>query len=496
VSEPLLRVEGVRKVFGGAVALADADLTVHPREIRGLIGENGAGKSTLIKILAGAVSPDGGMIAVGGSSVTSIPDPHAARELGMAFIHQDLGLVADQSVAENVAMAVGYAKRGPVINWRATRRQASDALATMGIDLDPDMLVGELPIAARSAVAIARALASNARILFLDEPTASLAAGEVSALFQVLRNLRERGLGIVFVSHRMDEVRSLCDAITVLRDGRTVGATAVSEVTDREIVAMIVGREVHAADRLASPASETAPRLVATQLRGETLGPITFTAHAGEILGFTGLSDAGHHEIGPILFGVRRATTGTVELDGEPYRPRSVPAALDAGVAFVPEDRAADGLGSSLTLRENLFSNPTVPPWRFVRPGRERLEARSFLTEFDVRPSEPDRETSTLSGGNAQKLLIAKWFARRPRLIVLNEPTTGVDIGAREDIHRLIREQAKSGMTVLVMSSDFEEVAVLCDRVLVLRRGLLQDELSGEALEADSITATAMSSAR
>jgi ribose transport system ATP-binding protein len=236
--------------------------------------------------------------------------------------------------------------------------------------------------------------------------------------------------------------------------------------------------------------------LVASELRGAALGPVSFSAHTGEVLGFTGLSDAGHHEIGPILFGVTKPTSGSITLDGAPYRPGSVGEALRAGVAFAPEDRAADGLGATLTLRENLFANPSGPAWRFVRPGRERREARSYLSEFDVRPLEPDRETSTLSGGNAQKLLIAKWFARRPRLIVLNEPTTGVDIGAREDIHRLIRGQASSGMTVLVMSSDFEEIAAVCDRVLVLRRGLLQDELVGAEVGVDAITATVMASTR
>ena len=374
MSEPLLTVEGVRKVYGATVALADANLTVHPGEIRGLIGENGAGKSTLIKVLAGAVSPDGGLITVDGRSVSSIADPHVARGLGMAFIHQDLGLVADQSIAENVAMAVGYAKWGPMINWRRTRKRAAEVLATMGIELDPDVLVGELPLAARSAVAIARALASNARILFLDEPTASLAAGEVAALFQVLRNLKDRGLGIVFVSHRMDEVRSLCDSITVLRDGRTVGASPLSEVTDQEIVALIVGRHIEVATRTPAPTRQERPRLVVTQLRGAALGPISFTAHAGEVLGFTGLSDAGHHEIGPILFGVTRATTGAVELDGERFQPRSVPDALKAGVAFVPEDRAADGLGSEPDSPREPLCKPrwTLVAFRAPAPGASR----------------------------------------------------------------------------------------------------------------------------
>ena len=377
VSEnPALRIEGLRKVFGGTVApIADGEISVRTGEIHGLLGENGAGKSTLIKVLAGAQRADGGTIGLFGEPIPAHYDPDVARGLGLAFIHQDLGLVPDLSVAENIALVVGYARRGFAIDWRAVDERARQVLAALEVDIDPGAIVASLPLAGRATVAIARALAADAKLLVLDEPTASLAAGEVAALFDVLRALRSRGLAIVFVSHRMDEVLSICDRVTVLRDGRTVGAAEISDVDERSLLRMIVGRDLVADDsQQVTPAADR--RLSCVDIRGSVVGPLSLAVHTGEIVGVSGLSDSGHLEVGELLFGLSQLRSGTIALDGAPYRPTGPRDAIARGLAYVPPDRVAGGLAAHLSVQENLFAKP-IRPVRAVRavdnhPTRQR----------------------------------------------------------------------------------------------------------------------------
>lgn len=503
---PVLSVTGASKVFAGTVALRHASLEVVPGEVHGLLGENGAGKSTFIKVLAGIHEADAGEICVDGVELARKHRPEDARAAGLAFIHQDLGLVADMSVAENIALAVGYRDGPGPIRWGAVRERARAVLDRMGTSLPPDVLVSELPIGVRAVVAIARSLAGNAKVLVLDEPTASLAAGEVETLFEILRKLCRDGVACVFVSHRMDEVYEICDRATVLRDGETVGTVPLPATPMPEVVRLIVGHELEPPSRLADAAAAAAAgdeaRIVADELRGIAVGPLTFAARAGEIVGFTGLSDAGSAEVGKLLAGTSPVVAGRLGLDGREHAPKGPVDALRAGIAYVPANRAEEGLALDMTLRENLFLNPAViggvgaegqvSRGRLIHPRRERASAQAILDRFDVRPPEPERIASTLSGGNAQKLMLARWLAIEPPVLVLNEPTTGVDIGAREEIYAMLRDAAGRGATCIVISSDFEEIAQLCHRAYVLWRGVLSRELAGADLTPAAVTDSAL----
>jgi ribose transport system ATP-binding protein len=487
----MLEVRDVSKVFGGTVALSHASLEVRAGEIHALLGENGAGKSTLIKILAGVHSPDAGEILIDGAQLEPGHTPPDAKAAGLAFIHQDFGLVGDMSVAENIALLDGYPVRRGIIDWRATRRACRAILEPLGVQLPPDRIIDELPVGSRAIVAIARAIAARATVLVLDEPTASLAAGEVAALFRILRNLRDSGVACVFVSHRMDEVNELCDRATVLRNGRTIGTVGVAEVSRDEVVRMIVGHSVPSR-RPASTSVTERVRLEGRNVDAGILVDFSFKAHAGEILGVTGLADSGAADIGSALIGRVPLARGELSVDGRPFTPSTPGAATREGIAYTPADRAAEGLAMSMTLRENLNPNPPSGSWLRRRRGHETVEARRALRRYDVRPPDPERETSTLSGGNAQKLMLARWLTVQPGILILNEPTTGIDVGAREQIYRFLREAAAGGATCLVITSDFNEVAQVCDRALVLYRGRISRELSGRDVDTSAVTAAAV----
>ena len=473
----------LRKVFGGTAALGGADLTVQPGEIHGLLGENGAGKSTLIKILAGVYAADRGEISVAGKLLPPGHSPQTAAAYGLAFIHQDLGLVAELSVAENVALAVGYPVRRGMIRWKQVREQAARALRALDSPIDPSTRVAELSIAERSVVAIARCLAHDARLVVLDEPTASLAAGEVRTLFAILERLAEQSVGVVFVSHRMDEVRGLCRRATILRDGVTVATVDLESTTDAELIRLIVGRELEVGVSARPPRKDRAIALRAHEAVSHNVGPNSFDVGAGEVVALTGISGAGHAHIGDCLFGLRPLDSGQLSTAGDETPARSPREAVQRGIAYVPADRVSMGVAMRLSLRENLTLLPAMAETRthWILPAVDRLNARRSLEQFDVRPPDPEKELSTLSGGNAQKVLLAKWIGLEPQILILNEPTTGVDVGAREEIYRLVRRSAERGTTVLVATSDFEEAVRLCDRVLVFRKGrVVQDQSVAE----------------
>jgi ribose transport system ATP-binding protein len=493
----MLSATHLRKVYGGAVALADGNLEIFPSEIHALVGENGAGKSTLIRCLGGTPPPDAGQIVVGGVPFPEGHVPADAATAGLNFIHQDAALVEQLSVAENIALTNGYARRLTLIDWRGVHRVAREALERMGVELDTQRLVAELPPARKMMVAIARALARSTRVLVLDEPTANLSAHDVSALFRVLRNLRDRGAGILFVTHRLDEVAELCDRITVLRDGNTVGTVRADEVSRREVVKMICGRDV-TIHPSAPPGKREEAVLSASELQGPVLRPISFEVARGEILGFTGMSDAGHYELGELLFGLTARKGGETGLLHVPFEPKQPSDAISRGVAYVPPDRNAQGLARELSLLENLFMNPdasdrsVVGFARLISPHLERLEAYALLRRFDVKPAVPHERVSALSGGNAQKVLVGRWLRRIPTLLIANDVSVGVDVGAREEIYEAIRGIAQAGAAVIVITSDFEEVTALCSRAFVLQRGHLIAVLEGNDVTVDNITARAV----
>ena len=491
---PLLDARDIRKAYGGAVALRGASLSVLRGEIHALLGQNGAGKSTLIKCIAGTPPPDSGTIIVDGRQLPLRHGAQAAASAGLAFIHQESTLIEDLSVEENIAFVEGYPRRLGLIDWSAVRQRAREALDALHLSIDPRAKVAELPIASRTTVAIARALALSAKLVVLDEPTASLGAKDVAALFAALRRIAARGEAIVFVSHRLDEVFELCDRVTVLRDGANVGSARPKDISRHDLVTMICGHEVNLARKPASEA-RSAPLIEAKGLEGEVVAPIDFSVAPGEIVGFTGLSDAGHYDLGEMLFGLAPIIRGQAWLNGKPFRPRSPSAAISAGVGYVPRDRNVDGLARNMSLTENLFFNPDsdspgMAGSLLVSATRQEAAARTLLTRFTVRPPIPDALIATLSGGNSQKVLLARWLSTQARLLIINDVSVGVDVGAREDIYAAIRQSAAAGAAVMIVTSDFQEIENLCSRAYVLVRGVLRAELRGELL-----TVAAMSGA-
>ncbi|MFD4866629.1 sugar ABC transporter ATP-binding protein [Streptomyces sp. NPDC058412] len=487
--EPLVRIRGLGKRFGGTVALAAVDLDIHRGSVLALLGPNGAGKSTLIKVLAGVHHADEGAVTVAGHPLGS----HAAART-MSFIHQDLGLVEWMTVAENIALGTGYPRRRGLISWRRTRERCDEALRIVAGHLDADARIADLAPAERSLVAIARALATDAELIVLDEPTATLPAADCARLFAVLHALRDRGHGILYVSHRLDEVYKVADTFAVLRDGHVVERGPLAGFGPARLVRAIVGHEPVAHAPTAPRAADGPPLLSLDRVRTAYAGPVSLDLRAGEILGMVGLTGAGHTDLGRALAGARPILGGRALLDGRPYRPRRVSAALDSGVGFVAGNRQEEGCAAELTVRENFLANPRaagVPALRWTGPRRERAEATALIDRFAVHPRDSEVPIATLSGGNQQKVMVGRWLRGNLRLLVLEEPTASVDVGAKAVIHRLLDDALASGLAVLLISTDFEEVADVCHRALVFVRGTVSAELTGAALTVTELTRTA-----
>lgn len=487
-AEPLVRIRGLRKRFGGTVALAGVDVDVHAGSVLALLGPNGAGKSTLIKVLSGVHHADAGQITVDGHPLGS----HAASH-SMSFIHQDLGLVEWMTVAENIALGTGYARRAGLISWRRTREVSTDALRIVAAHLDPDAPIAHLAPTERSLVAIARALAARAKLIVLDEPTARLPAADCARLFRVLHALRDRGHGILYVSHRLDEVYEVADTFVVLRDGHVVSHGPLAGHSPARLVHDIVGEELTHRHRARIPADGPAV-LTLDGVRTAGAGPVSLELRAGEVLGLVGLSGAGHMDLGRALAGARPIVDGRVLLGGRPYHPRRVADAVGLGVGLVPGDRQQEGCLAELTVRENLLANPRAdspPARRWISPRRERAEAGTLIERFSVRPRDSEAPIATLSGGNQQKVMISRWLRVGLRLLILEEPTASVDVGAKAAVYRLLDEALAAGLAVLLISTDFEEVAGACRRALVFVGGSVTAELSGPALTVAGLTRSA-----
>lgn len=481
-----LQVKRLRKVFGDTIALRDAYLEVRAGEIHGLLGENGAGKSTLIKIVAGLYPPDAGEVVVdiGDTEDGGVP----GADGGVAFIHQDPVAFPDLSVAENIAVLTQYPVRWGRIDWDEVFNRARHALDRVDFAVDVRTEVAALPIAARTLVGIAAALENDANVLILDEPTAGLAAHEVRTLFRLLRELRSRGIAVLLVTHRIDEVMTVCDRVTVLRDGTTIRTADVKSLSEPELVHLIVGYETSPAS-VSLNAAMGSERLRIAGLVGEGLpGPVTLALRRGEVLGLTGTLEGGHHAIGELLCGLRTISKVDCWVDGSRFSPRTPREVLAAGIRYLPADRNRMGFANQMSLKENLFLNPRGSVGR----QRERRAASEILRRFDVRPPDPDAQVSTLSGGNAQKLILGRCFAGDPRVVILTEPTAGVDVGARSSIYDIIRAEAAAGVGVVVISSDFPEVPAVCDRCLVLRRGRVVRELAGDQMTVNQVASAAL----
>ncbi|MBL1067792.1 sugar ABC transporter ATP-binding protein [Streptomyces sp. 7-21] len=480
-------MRGIVKTFPGVRALDGVELDVEAGEVHCLLGQNGAGKSTLIKVLAGAHQPDGGTITWRGERVR-LSNPVAAMRQGIATIYQELDLVDGLSVAENICLGhepatAGFTRPG------AAKRSAAQLLARLGHpEISPATPVGSLPAAGKQIVSMARALSHDARLIVMDEPSAVLDQEEVSRLFSVIRDLTAQGVAVVYISHRMEEIREIGDRVTVLKDGRTVAAgLPASQTPTSELIQLMTGRDIEYVFPERAPADASAPVVLdvsGLSHRGVFSG-VDLTVRAGEIVGLAGLVGSGRSEILETVFGARRATAGTVTVAGRRLRPGSVRAAVAAGVGLCPEERKTQGLllDESIARNVSLATLRTFSRAGFLRRSGEREAAVRETRALDVRPADVERAARTLSGGNQQKVLLARWLLRECRVLLLDEPTRGVDVGARSEIYALIRRLAASGVAVVVVSSEVPEVLGLADRVLVLREGRVVHEGPAEDID-------------
>jgi ribose transport system ATP-binding protein len=489
--DELLRMRGIVKTFPGVRALDGVDLVVRAGEVHCLLGQNGAGKSTLIKVLAGAHRPDEGQIEWRGEPVT-LSTPQTAISLGISTIYQELDLVAGLSVAENIFLGHELARAG-LLRRSETRRAARDLLARLGHqEIRVDREVGTLPASGQQVVSMARALSHDTRLIVMDEPSAALDQQEVQSLFRVIAELTSQGVAVVYISHRLEEIRQVGDRVTVLKDGATVATDLPAKQTPTaDLIRLMTGRDIEYVfpprpdrDAPEGPSADVVLDVTGLGLAG-TFADVSFQVRAGEILGLAGLVGAGRSEILESVYGARRPTGGTVSVDGSRLRSGSVTAAVRAGVGLAPEERKSQGL----LLDEAIYRNITVSSLgRFAKGGfldssAERTAARELVTALDVRPPGVDRPVRTLSGGNQQKVVLARWLMRDCRVLLLDEPTRGVDVGARSEIYALVRSLAARGLAVVVVSSEVEEVLGLADRVLVVREGRIVHEGPAEELD-------------
>jgi ribose transport system ATP-binding protein len=484
----VLDVRNVSKRFGGTQALSEVSLSVGRGEVLVLLGENGAGKSTLIKILAGVHTLDHGTISYNGQSHT-----HSVRRMPISFIHQDLGLIEWMTVTENICLTLGYPRRLGMIDWKAARKRSRAALAKLGADIHPDLRIQNLTRTEKSLVAIARALAAEAEILVLDEPTASLPADEVARLFAALRRLRKHGVGMIYVSHRLDEVFEIGDRMVVLRDGRVAGERVVAETSPDETILLIVGREPSQVFR--RPAERAgAPRLELAEVVVGSVGPIDCHIHAGEIVGLVGLRGAGQEVIGRGLFGVEPLSGGRILVDGRLATLESPRSAMDQGINLVCADRVGESILPGLSVRENFFLNPLAAgraPLAWLAPAAECAAAQRLGETVGLRPNDPNLAIELLSGGNQQKVIVGRGLHLKSKIYLFEDPTAGVDVGAKAEIYRLFDVALKGGAAIVIISTDFEEIAKVCHRALVFDRGRVVDELASEDLSVANLLAAA-----
>jgi ribose transport system ATP-binding protein len=493
-TETLLEFRGVSKEFGGTKALTDVSIDLKRGEILALLGENGAGKSTLIKTLAGIYKPDAGEIRFRGAAYSHRP-PKPNERQPVAFIHQDLGLIEWMTVGENVGLAQGFSMRRGLIDWGQTERRTAEALKLVGCSFEPSTRVQDLTRTEKSLVAIARALAVEADVLVLDEPTASLPADEVERLFAAIRPLKERGVAMIYVSHRLDEIFRIADRVAVLRDGRLVGQTPVERTNPDELIRMIVGRK---ADQLFAKASRPVGDVLVSvkDLTCRGAGPVSFDLREGELLGLVGLRGAGQELIGRALFGCE-PSSGMVSIKGEVPDLSDPVRAIASGIGLIARDRTEESVAMSLSLRENTYLNPSASGRRlfqFLTPADEADQAFEIGERVGLRPNDQSLAIEALSGGNQQKVVVGRWLATGRKLLICEDPTAGVDVGAKADIYRLIAQAVENGLAVLVISTDFEEIAHICHRAMIFSRGQIVRELSGADLTTSAVIAAASAS--
>ncbi|ARS68282.1 sugar ABC transporter ATP-binding protein [Sinorhizobium meliloti] len=473
----LANLKSISKSFGGIHALRSVNFDVRPGEVHALLGENGAGKSTLMRVLGGEIIPSQGEVVINGKR-TELRDPRDARALGIVVIHQELALAPDLSVAENIFLG----ELPTLISRFSLRRRAKQLIDRLGFDIDPGRLVGTLSVAHQQVVEIAKALSQDIKIIVFDEPTAVLGAQDAMKLHQIIRGLRDRGVGIVYISHRLDEVFDIADRMTVMKDGETVGTVATTDVKIDDIIRMMVGRPI------ANMFPERSQRTIGAELlnvkklnAGRMVRDVSFSVRAGEIVGLGGLIGSGRTEVARAIFGADPLDSGTISLKGKALKLKSPRDAVKAGIGLVPEDRKEHGVVIDKPIRVNATMarmSSVVNALGFLKPALERTDVTALGKRLRLKASSIDAPVSSLSGGNQQKVVLAKWFHAGGDVIILDEPTRGVDVGAKAEIYALINKLAEDGKAVLVISSEHQELFGLCDRVLAMGQGQIRGELT------------------
>jgi rhamnose transport system ATP-binding protein len=489
---PALEAVGISKSFPGVKALEEVELRLYPGTVTALVGENGAGKSTLVKILTGVYRPDAGTIALDGKPIV-VKDAESAFRLGITATHQETVLFDELTVTENIFLGHPMTGRFGLLDWKAMRRRAHEILHELEVEIDPDMRLRELAIARKHLVAIARALSIDARIVIMDEPTAALSHKEVQELYAIVAKLKREGKAILFISHKFEEIFRIADQYAVFRDGRSVGAGLVAEATPAKLISLMVGRTVdHVFPKVEVPLGDTVLSVLGLSHPTE-FADITFDLRRGEILGFYGLVGAGRSEVMQALFGVTRTSAGHISLGGKAISVRRPADAVDAGIVYVPEERQRQGAILALPV----FENVTLPSLHgisrhgFLDLAREFDVTRKYVTRLDLRASSLSQEVGTLSGGNQQKVVIGKWLATEPRVIILDEPTKGIDVGSKAAVHAFMGELTAQGLAVIMVSSEIPEILGMSDRVIVMREGRIAATFERNGLTAETLVAAA-----
>ena len=489
MDQPILSLNSISKSFPGVQALDSVNLEVYPGEIHALVGENGAGKSTLMRIISGASSKDSGSMQWRGYEV-DIKTPIEAQNLGIAMIHQELALVPYIDIGKNIFL--GREPQGKIpglIDWSNLYQASSDILDSLGLNISPRTIIKDLSIAQQQMIEVAKSLSMDASLLVMDEPTSALTDREVETLFEQMSRLRSEGVSIIFISHRLEEVYRVADKVTVLRDGRWIGTHPADSLSENEIVKMMVGRELVASKTHESHSTDVSVlRLNDVHTSGIVRG-VSLDLKEGEILGIAGLVGAGRTELLEAIFGVRHITQGQILLEGEQIELDSPSKAIHSGVGFVPEDRKAQGLFLNMGVRQNivLAALDTLTRLGIVLRTRANALTSSLIKQLDIRPPNQQQRVRNLSGGNQQKVVIARWLALEPRVLLLDEPTRGIDVGAKSEIHALLDQMAKTGVAILMVSSELPEILSVCDRILVMREGRLMLETEPDSTTQDEI---------
>ena len=487
---PVVELSGIDKSFPGVRALQNARLNLYPGEVVALMGENGAGKSTLMKILTGVYQPDAGEIRVDNAAVT-IPSPHVAQDLGISIIHQELFLMGHLTAAQNIFIGreprKGY---GMFVDEAKMKADAAAIFRRMKVDIDPGAEVGELTVARQQLVEIAKALSYNARVLIMDEPTSALNETEVEHLFDIIDDLKRQGVGIVYITHKMNEVKRIADRIMVMRDGQYIDTLPARDTTIETVIQLMVGRELSGQHRAMEATAGADVLRVENLNRGRVIRDVSFSVRKGEILGFAGLMGAGRTEVARAIFGADPIDSGVIHVHGQRRQITSPKDAVRNGIAYLSEDRKQFGLVTGMSVRDNI----TMPSWKrfltgrvFMRDGELRDVAQGYVQKLKVKTPSVDQETRLLSGGNQQKVVIAKWLLRDCDILIFDEPTRGIDVGAKAEIYRLLESLAEQGKAIIVISSELEEVLRLSQRILVMCEGRITGEIDGRTATQETI---------